>query len=131
MTNITTLIQPWLSVKNSAAAGKFYKDAFGAIESYRMETPEGGLVLKLSINGAEFWVSGQLKDVKKAPSKDLKQDGVRLILIVENPDEVFQRAIKAGASEVFPVGEDFGWRLGRLTDPFGLDWEIGKQLIEK
>ena len=131
MINSTTLIQPWLSVKNSAAAEKFYKEAFSATETYRMETPDGGLVLKLSVNSAEFWVSGQLKDSGEAVSKDLKQDVVRLILIVENPDEIFHQAIKAGATEVFPVGEDFGWRLGRLTDPFGLDWEIGKQLTEK
>lgn len=131
MTNISTSIQPWLSVKNSAAAEKFYKEAFGAIETYRMETPDGGLVLKLSVNNAEFWVSGQLKDSGETPSKDLKQDAVRLILIVENPDEIFQQAIKAGATEVFPVGEDFGWRLGKLSDPFGLEWEIGKPLTEK
>ena len=131
MTNITTSIQPWLSVKNSTAAEKFYKEAFGAIETYRMETPDGGLVLKLSIDSVEFWVSGQLKDSEEATSKDLKQDMVRLILIVENPDEIFQQAIKAGATEVFPVGEDFGWRLGRISDPFGLDWEIGKPLTEK
>lgn len=131
MTKITTSIQPWLSVKNSAAAGKFYKEAFGAVETYRMETPDGGLVLKLSINNAEFWISGQLEDSEEAPSKDLNQDGVRLILIVENPDEIFQQAIKAGATEVFPVGEEHGWRLGRLSDPFGLDWEIGKPLTGK
>ena len=128
MKNIATSIQPWLSLINSAKAGKFYKDAFGAIETYRMETPDGGLVLKLSVNGAEFWVSGQSADTAEIIAVDVRQEVVKIVLTVDNPDAVFEQAIKAGAKEVFPVGEDFGWRLGRLTDPFGLDWEIGKPL---
>jgi PhnB protein len=131
MPNIATSIQPWLSVKNSAKAGTFYKDAFGAIETYRMEAPDGGLVIKLSVDGAEFWVSGQSTDEEEAITNNLTQDVIKIILTVENPDAIFEQAIKAGAIEVFPVGEDFGWRLGRLSDPFGLDWEIGKPLTEK
>lgn len=131
MTGIKTSIEPWLSVGNSAKAGTFYKKAFGAIETYRMETPGGGLVLKLSVEGAEFWVSGQSTDTEEANASNVKQEVVKMILTTENPDAVFEQAIKAGAKEVFPVGEDFGWRLGRLSDPFGLDWEIGKPLTTK
>ena len=131
MTNFATSIQPWLSVSNCLEAGTFYKKAFGAIETYLMETPDGGLVLKLSVNGAEFWVSGNTTNEDEPNANNLKQELVKLILTVENPDATFEQAIKAGATEVFPVGEDFGWRLGRLSDPFGLDWEIGKPLIEK
>ena len=130
MKNITTSIQPWVSLKNSAKAGEFYKDAFGAVETYRMETTDGGLVLRLSVDGAEFWVSGQSTDTGETAAGNLPQDMVKIVLIVDNPDAVFEQAIKAGATEVFPVGEDFGWRLGRLSDPFGLDWEIGKPLTE-
>lgn len=126
MPNIATSIQPWLSVKNSAKAREFYKNAFGAIETYRLETPDGGLVIKLSVEGAEFWVSGQATGEDEA--NNLRQDVIKIILIVENPDAVFEQAMKAGATEVFPVGDDYGWRLGRLSDPFGLDWEIGKPL---
>ena len=128
MAKITTSIQPWLSVANSAKAGAFFKEAFGAEETYRMETPDGGLVLKLSIEGAEFWVSGQAKDMEDVPAKNVRQEAVKLILTVEDPDTVFTQGLKAGATEIFPVGEDFGWRLGRLSDQFGLDWEIGKPL---
>lgn len=91
-----------------------------------MNTPEGGLVLKLSVHDAEFWISGQ-STVPETAANNLKQEAVKLILVVENPNAFFEQASKAGAKEVFPVGEDFGWRLGRLTDPFGLDWEIGKR----
>ena len=128
MTTIATSIQPWLSVNNGATAAKFYQEAFNAVETYRMETSDGGLVLKLSVDNAEFWVSGQSKETGKISVNNSKQDVVRLILVVDDPDATFQQAIKAGASEVFPVGEDFGWRLGRLTDPFDIDWEIGKPL---
>lgn len=126
MATIKTSIQPWFSVANSAKAGTFYKEAFGAIETYRMETPDGGLVLKLSVDGAEFWVSGQSADTGEGING--RQEAVKIIITVEDPDAVFEQAIKAGAKEVFPVGEEHGWRLGRLSDPFGLDWEIGKPL---
>jgi PhnB protein len=51
-----------------------------------------------------------------------------MILTVADPDAVFGRSLRAGATEVFPVGEGHGWRLGRLVDPFGLHWEIGHPL---
>jgi PhnB protein len=51
-----------------------------------------------------------------------------MILTAPNPDGVFARALKAGATEIFPVGEEHGWRLGRLADPFGVQWEIGHQI---
>jgi PhnB protein len=51
-----------------------------------------------------------------------------MILTVPDPDAVFANAIAAGAAQVYAVSEDHGWRLGRLLDPFGLHWEIGKPL---
>ena len=49
---VSSTIAPWLSVRDSLAAAAFYKSAFGAIETYRLEPPEGGPVLKLSVGGA-------------------------------------------------------------------------------
>lgn len=120
-------IAPWLSVTNGLKAADFYKSAFGAVETYRMESPDG-IVVKLSIAGAEFWISGALTDDEHSANKPLGGDSVRIILMVPNPDDFFQQALKAGASMVFPVGEEYGWRLGRLVDPFGLHWEIGHPL---
>ena len=121
-------IAPWLSVRNGVKAVDFYKSAFGAIESYRLEIPDGGLVVKLSVDGAEFWVSGESSEGDSLSSEPLGGDSVRMILTVTNPDALFAQALEAGASEVFPVGEEHGWRLGRLVDPFGLHWEIGHPL---
>lgn len=123
--SIQTTIAPWLTVQRGEEAVSFYKAAFDAAETYRLETP-GGLIVRLSVNGAEFWVSGSSED---APNAQLPGgDSIRMILTVSDPDIFFARALKAGASEIFPVGEEHGWRLGRLVDPFGLHWEIGYEL---
>jgi PhnB protein len=66
MTNtIPTSIVPWLSVKDGARATEWYQTAFGAIEVYRLEIPDGGLVVRLSVQGAEFWISGESSDGSK------------------------------------------------------------------
>ncbi len=53
---------------------------------------------------------------------------MRIILSVTDPDAVFARALKAGAKQVYPVSEEYGWRLGRVVDPFGHHWEICRPL---
>jgi PhnB protein len=126
---IQSSIQPWFSVRNSVKAVDFYKFAFGAREVYRLETPDGGLVARLSINGAEFWVSEGSPDHAGLAPELLGGGSVRMILIVKNPDDLFEQVLGAGATEVFPVAEEHDWRLGRLIDPFGLHWEIGHPLI--
>ena len=124
--SIQTTIAPWLTVLNGEEAVSFYKTAFDAVETYRLETP-GGLIVRLSVNGAEFWVSGS-EDASKV--QILGGSSIRMILTVDDPDSFFAKALKAGASEIFPVAESHGWRLGRIVDPFGLHWEIGHQLSE-
>lgn len=124
--NIPTSIAPWLSVRDSAKAIAFYKSAFGATETYRIEDPGGNAVVKLSINGAEFWLSDTDSDDPNV--EKIGGDTIRMILTVADPDKLFAQALQAGAREVFPVGEEHGWRLGRLVDPFGLHWEIGRPL---
>ncbi len=123
-----TSMAPWLSVQNSVKAIEFYKSAFGAFESYRLESPDGGLVAKLSVDEAEFWVSGSGIDTGNSQAEILGGNSVHIILTVADPDALFKQAVNAGASEVFPVAEEYGWRLGRIVDPFGLHWEIGHPL---
>jgi PhnB protein len=119
-------IEPWLTLNNGEEAINFYKSAFNAIETYRLDDPNGGLVVRLSFNGAGLWISSESNSDKR--TKNNIGNSIRMILIVDNPDSLYGQAIKAGATEIFPVGEDHGWRLGRLSDPFGLQWEIGYQL---
>lgn len=123
---ISTSIAPWLSVRNAAQAVDFYKAAFGAKEVFRID--EGGVVARLSIEGAEFWLSDESPEHKNFSPQSLNGSSVRIILTVADPDAVFARAIKAGASEVYPVGEENEWRVGRVVDPFGHHWEISRPL---
>lgn len=125
--NLKRSIAPWITVRDGEKAIKFYKAAFDAKETYRLEDPGGGVVVKLSVNGAEFWISCESPE-NDQELEPIGENFIRMILTVSNPDAVFEQAIKAGATEVFPVGEDHGWRLGRLIDPIGLHWEIGYQL---
>jgi PhnB protein len=122
-------IAPWLSVRNSAQAVGFYKSAFGATEAYRLEGPDGDLVARLSIDGAEFWVSAESPEHGNFSPESLGGGSIRMILTVPDPDAVFARALAAGATTVYPVAEEHGWRVGRVVDPFGHHWEIGRELI--
>jgi PhnB protein len=125
-----TSIAPWLSVRNSGRAVAFYKSAFGATEVFRLEGPDGSVVARLSVDGAEFWLSDESPEHGNFSPESLGGGTVRIILTVTDPDAVFRQARAAGAKEVFPVGEEHGWRLGRVVDPFGHHWEIGRQLEE-
>jgi hypothetical protein len=51
------------------------------------------------------------------------------ILTVADANEVFASAVAARASQVHPLGEEFGWRLRRVVGPFGHHWEIGGTLV--
>ena len=117
-------IAPWLSVRGGAEALDFYRAAFGAVELHRVENEAGEIVARLSIGGADFWVS----DDPRSSPEALGGGSVRMILTVQDPDSVFQQAVTAGATVVAAVYEGHGWRVGRVADPFGHHWEIGRPL---
>jgi PhnB protein len=121
---LQTSIAPWLSVRRGAEAVDYYKAAFGAAELHRHENDAGEIVAQLSIGGADFWVS----DDPTSSPEVLGGGSVRMILTVEDPDSVFEQAISAGATVIAAIYEGHGWRVGRLADPFGHHWEIGKPL---
>jgi PhnB protein len=120
-----------LSVRNGARAIDFYKEAFVAAELYRVEDGAGFVVAQLTASGAEFWVADESPEHLNFSPESLGGCSVRLLLIVEDPEAVCKRAVAAGAMQVVPVGEGHGWRLGRIVDPFGHHWEVGKQLISQ
>ena len=118
-------IAPWLAVRDAQKAVDYYKAAFGAVELYRLPANDGSLaVAQLSVGGALFWVQA---DSNVGPS-GAGTGSVRMILSVDDPDAVFDRAVAAGAAVASAIHEDDGWRTGRVTDPFGFDWEMSKQL---
>ena len=125
---IPTTIAPWLSVRDGARAVEFYKSAFGATELFLMEDG-GSVVARLAVQGAEFWLSDESPEHGNFSPQTLGGGSVRIILTVADPDAVFARALAAGATQVYPVVEEHGWRLGRIVDPFGHHWEIGRPLV--
>lgn len=124
-TDLRTAITATLSVRDWERAMDFYKSAFGASELYRVP---GGGVGQLSVSGAEFWVAEESPQHKNFSPESLGGCSVRMLLIVENPAAACARAVRAGATEVAPVADAHCWRLGRIVDPFGHHWEIGRPL---
>ena len=121
-------IEPMLSVRNGAGAVEFYKAAFGAEVLFLLEDG-GAVVAQLSVGGAVFWVADESPKHLNFSPETLGGGTVRLVMVVDDPDAAFERAIAAGATVVRSVADEpYQWRVGRVVDPFGHHWEIGKPL---
>jgi PhnB protein len=123
-----TSIEPMLSVRRGAQAVEFYQSAFGAMVLYQIDGEDGAVVAQLSVGGAKFWVADESPEHLNFSPETLSGGTVRIIMVVEDPDAAFNRAVAAGAKVINPVADQYGWRVGRVVDPFGHHWEIGKQL---
>ena len=121
-------IAPFLSVRRGASAVEFYKAALGASEMFRIESPTGEVVARLAVGDAEFWVSDESPEHGNFSPETLGGSTTRMILTVPDPDQAYARAVAAGARAVTPVADMHGWRVGRVADPFGHHWEIGRPL---
>jgi PhnB protein len=121
-------IAPLLSVRHGTKAIEFYKRALGAEERFRVEDEKGEVVVRFSVGGADFWIADESPPHANFSPETLGGSSVRMVVIVDAPDELFERVIAAGANVVSPMTTQHGWRIGRLVDPFGHHWEIGKPL---
>src|SRR5262249_17327385 len=121
-------IAPMLSVRRGTEALAFYKTAFNAEELFCLEN-NGSVVAQLSVAGAQFWVADESPEHQNFSPETLGGGTVRMVVVVEDPDALFNRALAAGAKVVSPITDhNYGWRVGRVVDPFGHHWEIGKPL---
>ena len=127
-----THILAQLSVRRGRTAVEFYKQAFGAVEVYRVggDDANESVVSQLTVDGASFWVADESPEHANFSPESVGGGTVRMLLMVEDPDAAVARAVAAGATEVYPVAEEHGWRVGRVADPFGHHWEIGTPLEE-
>jgi PhnB protein len=124
-----TRITPVLTVSGAASAVAFYERAFGAREVHRNVYPNGRIVVEMAIDKARFRVADEAPEADNLSPATLKGTSVRINLFVSNPDAVAAEAIRAGAIEVAPIkDQDYGLRQGRIIDPFGHHWLIGKPL---
>jgi PhnB protein len=121
-------VVPLLSVRNGTRAIEFYKAAFGAREVFRVDNEKGEVVARLAVGQAEFWLADESPPHGNFSPESLGGGTVRLLLILEEPDAWFERAVAAGATVVSLVSNQHGWRVGRVVDPFGHHWEICKPL---
>lgn len=122
-----TSIQPELWVDRPSDAVAFYEAAFGATILHRVGEGDD-IVAQLGVGEAAFWVAPPSTTLRRLSPRSVDGATCRMLLVVDDPDAVARQAVAAGATESSPVGDEHGWRLGRIVDPFGHEWEIGKPL---
>ncbi|HEV2771892.1 MAG TPA: VOC family protein [Thermoleophilaceae bacterium] len=117
---------PSLSVDDAAQAIDFYERAFGARERTRMELPDGTIAhAEIEINGSVLMLADPFPQSTSRPPKELGGTSVGVFMYVEDVDAVVQQAVDAGATVTMPVDDMFwGDRYGKISDPFGHEWEI-------
>jgi PhnB protein len=122
-----TSIQPELWVETPSEAVAFYEAAFGASVLHRVGEGDD-IVAQLGVGDAAFWVAATSAAMKRLSPRAIDGATSRALLVVEDPNRVVRQAVAAGATESSPVSNEHGWRLGRIIDPFGHEWEIGMPL---
>jgi PhnB protein len=123
-----TDIQPELWVDDPREALEFYGAAFGATVLHLVGEGDD-IVAQLGVGGAAFWIAPASSTMKRLSPRAI--DGAatgRTLLVVDDPDAIVRRAVAAGATLSSDVQDEHGWRLGRMIDPFGHEWEIGAPL---
>jgi PhnB protein len=122
-------LSPMLSVRHGARAVEFYMNAFGASQLFHIEAPDGAVVAQLGVGESTFWVADESPEHLNFSPESLGGGTVRMVLVVADPDNTLAQAVRAGATVVSAVTDQpYGWRVGRVIDPFGHHWEIGKPI---
>ena len=119
-----TGIQPELWANRPREAIAFYQAAFAASVVHQAGEGED-IVAQLAVGDAYFWVAKADPGRGRFSAAVIGGGTSRTLLVVDDPDSVVSAARDAGATVTSPVGDEHGWRLGRITDPFGHHWEIG------
>ena len=119
-------ITPVLIVKDGNAAIEFYKKGSDVEERHRMKSPDGRVAhAELKLGDSIFMLSDEYPEMKCHSPNSIGGSPVSLYVYVEDVDELFNKAVSAGAKVLDPVKDQF-WvdRHGRLEDPFGHLWPI-------
>lgn len=124
---LVTSIQPELWVDRASQAVAFYREAFGATVLHQVGEGDD-IVVQLAAEDAVFWVAAAGPTMGRLSPQAVNGATSRMLLVVDDPDTTHRNAVAAGATETAPVGEEHGWRVGRIVDPFGHEWEIGRPI---
>ena len=118
-------VTPYLMIKGAAEAIEFYKEVFGATERLRLPAEDRIAHAELEIGDSVIMLADECQERGALSPSSVGGTPVCLHLYVEDCDEVFARAIEAGAKEIRPVERQFyGDRSGMFTDPFGHKWNV-------
>jgi PhnB protein len=119
-------VTPYLILKDTAQAIDFYRNAFGAAETVRLNNPDGSIMhAEIRIGNSHIMLSDEYPDMGYVGPLSLGGTPVTLVMYVEDVDSIFQQAVAAGAEVVSPVKNEFyGDRSGSVKDPFGYIWSI-------
>jgi len=125
-------ITPRMFVRGAASAIEFYKQAFGATELGRHADPDGKIVnADIRIGDSIISLAEESPELGNHSPQSLGGATTIITLNVEDADAVWHQAIFAGAKEVFPLRDQFyGFRQGRLEDPFGHLWIISTRIAD-
>ncbi len=125
-----TSVTPYIIVKDGAAALDFYAKAFAAVELERLEMPDGRVGhAEFSIGDSRLMLAGEFPELDALSAETIGGTPVSLLLYVEDVDDMFARALAAGATELQAVEDKFyGDRSGMLRDPFGHKWSIATHI---
>ncbi|HEY7411956.1 MAG TPA: VOC family protein [Vicinamibacteria bacterium] len=118
-------VTPYLSVKGAAAAIDYYKEAFGAVELYRL--PMGDRVghAEIRIGDSTLMLADEFPEMGSRSPESYGGSPVGMAIYTEDCDAMFQRALAAGGTETRPMQDQFyGDRSGQLKDPFGHLWTV-------
>jgi uncharacterized glyoxalase superfamily protein PhnB len=126
MTEISE-VYPYLRVHDAAAAITFYEDAFGARELFRLQEPGGRIGhAEVRIGPATLMLSDEYPQHGIKGPRTLGGTSFSIHLHVDDVDAAFDRAVRAGATIVRPLENQFyGERSGTVRDPFGHEWLLG------
>jgi PhnB protein len=122
-----TGIQRELWIDRPAAAVTFYQAAFGARILHRVGEGDK-IVAQLAIGDAAFWISSGGSAAPRFSPAAIGVTTGRTLLVADDPDATFAQAVEHGAAPAAEMADEHGWRLGRIFDPFGHEWEIGRPL---
>jgi PhnB protein len=123
-------VTPYLSIEGAAAAIDFYCNILGAKERVRMPGPEGKVGhAELQLGDSVIMLADSFPEMGNPSPKALGGSPVFLMVYVEDVDDVFARALAAGATELRPVEDQFyGDRSGQFEDPFGHRWNVASHV---
>ncbi len=126
-------IVPYLQFKNTGEAIAWYARVFGAKEvRARLVAPDGTCMnAEIEIEGTRLMLADEMPAIGSTSPATLGATSVVLDLHVERSDEIFARALAAGAEQIYPLADQFyGDRAGRVRDPFGHHWIIATRIRE-